>query len=283
MNGSYTGGSLLGFHLLGACRIFDAVYATSAGAINSAHFLSGVGHLKAATYYKALADGRFYTPWRIQMPVDIDFVFDVVLRKEIPLEMDRVANSNTPFKVAVLNCEECAGEMKTVSGTGDLAWNTLKAAVAMPVVYNKKIRLPGGLYVDGGMAIPYPLLEAINDGMTDLVVLLGRNPTQREHSRGLFQYLMWSIFFANGNQKMIAVFDTWLSKIRLLDSMSTGEQSSARQVRMLVIGPTNPTISIATQDRRLLREGTIMMAREVLQIFNCPQGGLDALIRDGTV
>lgn len=281
MRGTYTAGALLGLHLLGATHIFDSVYATSAGAVNSAHFLSGVGHLKAATYYKALADGRFFNPLRFPRPVDVDFLFDVVLRHEIPLEMDLLAKSGSVLKVAVVNYDDGTAEMKTMSASDATAWDTLKAAVAMPVVYNKTIRLAGGRYVDGGMAIPYPLLQAVDDGMTDVVVLLSHDPSKVARPRGLFQYLLWALVFAKGRHKLIRMLETWHVRMRELDSLATGRTLSAGRTRILCIAPEDPKISSSTQSRAALRAGCIEMAKETLSLFGVSQEPLDALIRKG--
>lgn len=281
MRGTYTAGSLLGLHLIGAVDVFDGVYATSAGAINAAHFLSGVGHLKAATYYKALADGRFFNMLRLPRPADIDFVFDVVLRQEIPLEMDLLAQSNTIFKVSMINYDDGKAEMKIVSGTGSQAWDTLKAAIAMPVVYNRTIRLPGGRYVDGGMAIPYPLLQAIGDGMTDLVVLLSRDPSQEAQPRGLFQYLLWSLVFAKDRAKLICLLEDWHIRAREVDRIVTGHAPAPTPVRILCVAPTNPRIKSSTQNQRILREGCIAMTKEMLDLFECSHASLARLISQG--
>lgn len=281
MRGTYTAGSLLAFHLMGAVDIFDAVYATSAGAMNAAHFLSGVGHLKAATYYRALADGRFYNPWRLSRPVDVDFLFDVVLRKEIPLEMDLLAKSKTTLKVAMLNYDDAVGEMKIISAKDQSAWNTLKAAVAMPVVYNKTISLPGGRYVDGGMVIPYPLMQAIDDDMTDLVVLLSRDPSKPAQPRGLFQYILWSLVFAKGRQNLIRLLERWHLRARELDGMVTGKIAPPPGVRILCIAPSNPRVSSSTQNRSLLRDSCIRMTKETLDLFGSSQKPLQTLIDQG--
>lgn len=283
MRGTYSGGALLGLHLLGAASVFDHAYATSAGAINLAHFLSGMGHLKAATYYKALADGRFFDPRRLHKPVDIDFVFDVVLKKEFPLEMDKVARSGTVLKVAVLNWVDAQPEMKTISGTDQLAWDTLKASVSMPVVYNRKIPLPGGQYVDGGMAIPYPLDAAIRDGMTDIIVILSQNPTLPVHPRGMFQYILWSMVFAKWRTDLIRVFESWRPSIMRLNRLVTGQIEAPPGVRILAIYPTRPLIKSSTMDKRLLRNGCIEMATEVLQAFGSSTSSLEALVREGTI
>lgn len=280
MRGTYTGGSLLGLHLVGAKDIFDTVYATSAGAINAAHFLSGKGHLKAATYYRALADGRFFKPWRFPRPVDVDFVIDTVLRKEIPLEMDLVAASGTPFSVAALNCLTGKGEMLPIIGNDETTWSTLKAAVAMPVVYNKTILINNTPYVDGGIAIPYPLMEALQDEMTDVLVLLSRDPRSRPRPRGLSQYLLWSIFFANWETHLIETFERSHTVQAQIDSVSTGTRLKQFQSNILTIFPESPKVNSSTMDKVLLREGCIDMARKVMEMFGVPGYALDALIRD---
>jgi predicted acylesterase/phospholipase RssA len=283
MRGTYTSGALLGFHLLGATGIFDCTYATSAGAINAAHFLSGVGHLKAATYYRALADGRFFNPRRLSKLVDIDFLFDVVLRMEIPLEIDRLVVSQSPLKVAVLNCINGSGEMKDIVWDAPYAWDTLKAAVAMPVVYNRKVHLDEGLYVDGGMAIPYPLNAAIDDGMTDVVVLLSQNPLLPVRSRGLSQYLLWWVFFARGKPALTRVFNDWRTTINNLNEMVCGNSPSLGSVRILAIAPTQPNVRSSTMDGTLLRNGCIEMASEVLSVFGASKDLVKNLIQQGTL
>src|SRR5258708_39150494 len=66
MRGVYTAGALLALHIMGLSNLFDNAYGTSAGAANTAHFLSGVGDLKVDSYYRVLADGRVYTPYRLR-------------------------------------------------------------------------------------------------------------------------------------------------------------------------------------------------------------------------
>src|SRR5260370_33183543 len=72
MRGVYTAGSLLALHFMGLWNLCDSAYGTSAGAVNTAHFLSGMGHLKADTFYRLLSDGRVYNPRRLRNIVCID-------------------------------------------------------------------------------------------------------------------------------------------------------------------------------------------------------------------
>jgi predicted patatin/cPLA2 family phospholipase len=277
MRGTYTGGAMVALDLAGASQIFDLAFATSAGSINTAHFLTGRAPFKAATYYRSLADGRFFSPWRIMRPLDIDFVFDVVLKKEFPLEMERLDESPTPFKVAVLNADTGVAEMRPVTPNSGWEWQTLKAAVAMPVVYNRRIPLPGGRFVDGGSAIPYPLLPAIESGATDILVLLGRNAEVLEPPLPAFELVLWSVVFARGRRGVNSVFHNWLPTIRGLNDIAVGRKKSS-DARICCIFPTSPKVVSATQDITLLREGCIEMARETLDILQHPHDQFNELV-----
>ena len=50
--------------------------------------------------------------------------------------------------------------------------HVLKAAIAIPVLYNRSVQVDGRHCMDGGMCIPFPIQHALADGCTDLIVLL---------------------------------------------------------------------------------------------------------------
>ena len=81
------------------------MYGTSAGAVNAAHFLSGVGHQKVDTYYRFLADGRFFNPRRWRKIIDIDFFVDQVLTTLRPVEVEQVLASPSTLWAAVADYE----------------------------------------------------------------------------------------------------------------------------------------------------------------------------------
>jgi predicted acylesterase/phospholipase RssA len=50
----------------------------------------------------------------------------------------------------------------------------VKAALAMPVLYNRTVEVEGKQCMDGGLHIPFPIQEAMDNGCTDLLLLLSR-------------------------------------------------------------------------------------------------------------
>lgn len=283
MRGVYTGGALLGLHLFNATRVFDVAYGTSSGAVNAAHFLSGEGHLKAATYYKALIDGKFYHPLRLHRVVDIDFFVDRVLRGTIPLELERVLAANIPLRVALLNCTDGCGEVVTLPRTLAEAWDVIRASVSMPLVYNRTVAIGGKKYADGGLAIPFPLNAAIEDGCTDVMVIRSSDPNiPVRHNLPVFRAL-YALFFARGRKKLMDIYDQWPETINGLSALAAGRLPVKPGVRIATISPVNPLVKISTMDSTLLRQACHEMARGTLALLGGDERELSALIAKGIV
>lgn len=283
MRGVYTGGALVGLHLLNATQVFDVVYGTSSGAVNAAHFLSGLGHLKAATYYRALVDGRFFNPWRLHRAVDVDFFVDQVLRKMIPLELDRVLTARTPLMIALLNCTEGRGEVIALPDHLPDAWKVIKASVAMPVLYNQTISINGKRYADGGLAIPFPLLAAIEDGSTDLLVLRSRDPRVTVRQNPPIFRILYSWMFAHGNKELINAYDTWPDTLTRLGKMAAGDLEVKPGLRIATLSPDAEDVKSGTMDAALLRRACHQMAREMLKLFEADEKEFDALVAQNIV
>ena len=283
MRGVYTGGALLGLHLLNATRVFDVVYGTSSGAVNAAHFLSGLGHLKAATYYRALVDGRFFNPWRLHRAVDVDFFVEQVLRKMIPLELNRVLAAKTPLMIALLNCTEGRGEVIALPNNLPVAWDMIKASVAMPVLYNQTITINGKRYADGGLAIPFPLLAAIEDGCTDLLVLRSRDPRVTVRQNHPIFRILYSRMFARGKKGLINAYDTWPETLNRLSKIAAGDLDVKSGLHIATLSPDAEEVKSGTMDASLLRRACHQMAREVLNLFDADQREFESLVAQGIV
>jgi predicted patatin/cPLA2 family phospholipase len=283
MRGVYTGGTLLGLHFLDAGRAFDVVYGTSSGAVNAAHFLSGLGHLKAATYYKALADGKFFHPLRLHRVVDIDYFVNRVLRDTIPLELERVMATKVPLRIALLNCTDGHGEVVALPQTLPEAWNVITACVSMPLVYNKTVTLGGKQYADGGLPIPFPLQEAIQDGSTDLLVLRSRDPRILVNGHLAIFRVLYGRFFASGKKELMDIYDQWPATINRLSAMASGGQPVKAGVRIATISPDDQRVRSSTMNTTLLRRACHHMARETLTLFGGDTRELDAIIALGVV
>src|SRR5215216_2500711 len=82
---------------------FDVVYVASAGACAGAYFLAGQARNGARLYYEAVNNRRFINPLRTlqrRAIVDLDFLFDEVLTRQLPLDFQTL--QQTGIRLVVL-------------------------------------------------------------------------------------------------------------------------------------------------------------------------------------
>ena len=174
MRAAATAGGALALAHLGLTEVFDEVYATSAGAINASYLLSGQGDLGITIYFEDLTTGRFINRLRFWKMVDVDYVFREIISLKKPLDVRRVLDSRTQFYATVLDKETGQASLIDTKSTKTPLLNVLKASLAMPVLYNRTVEVEGKRCMDGGLQIPFPLQQAIDNGCTDIFLLLSR-------------------------------------------------------------------------------------------------------------
>jgi predicted patatin/cPLA2 family phospholipase len=282
MRGVYTAGSLLALHLLGYGDAFDDLFGTSAGAVNGAHFLSGLGHTKVATYYRWLSGRRFINPWRLRKIVDIDYFVDDVLNRLERVEVEQVLRARTELWVAVLNERTAEVEVLNPRRDGLPLLLVLKAAVAIPVVYGRPIVVGDGSYLDAGFMLPFPLSAAVEAGCTDVLVVTAQTAGFRTPPRNWWQMEIFNRRCARGNDRLRAVYrssaEAQNRQRRLADGTDTCDG-----VNIATLAPVDVRVKPTTTDPNLLRIETIRMCRQVLNMFGASNQGLEQLMEAGVV
>src|SRR3982751_2138376 len=84
MRGVVSAGMVAALEQLGMTHAFDAVYGSSAGAINGAYFLAGQANLGATIYSEDINNRKFIDlarPLRGRPIVDLDFLIEHVARR----------------------------------------------------------------------------------------------------------------------------------------------------------------------------------------------------------
>lgn len=174
MRAAISGGMLIGMEELGCTGIFDAVYGESAGAFCGAYFLAGQGELGRRTYTEDLTDSRFINPFRLHRILDLDYLIDEVMAKVKPLDVERILRSSSRLFVSVTKAEDGRARVIDVQATAVPLLRILKATAAIIPLYSGAVELDDGCYVDGGIADPIPVGNAIAGGCTHILVLLTR-------------------------------------------------------------------------------------------------------------
>jgi predicted patatin/cPLA2 family phospholipase len=179
---------------LGLSAAFDEVYATSAAVMNASYFLSDQPLLGMSVYFENCRNGRFKNPWRFWKVIDVDYIIDRVAAVEKPLDVNRVMASPSTLYISV--CDSRTGEIVNVNTrtASTPLLDVCRAAMAIPVFYNRTVPVEGRPCIDSGTVLPFTLQQAIDSGCTDILVLLTRPAQFVErrppwHFRRAFGYL----------------------------------------------------------------------------------------------
>lgn len=172
MRGVLSAGALLALDVLGYRGVFDEVYATSAGAVNAAYFLSGQGRQGITVYFDDICNRRFINPLRVWKIVDVEFVYDQVVTCVKPLDEHAVRTQPAELFFSVTDVETGENRLLDVKALPDSIPRMLRATSALPVLYNRPVEVDGRAYVDGGATCTLPILQAAERGCTDVLVVV---------------------------------------------------------------------------------------------------------------
>jgi predicted patatin/cPLA2 family phospholipase len=176
MRGAVSAGMVAALERLGSVDAFDLVVGSSAGAINGAALLSGVAQRAADAYCGPLASKSFVNPLRVlrgKPVIDVNDVLDIITARDVA-GTERVISGG-----AALHCiavDIATAEPVDLHGmkSQDAVWNAILASSRMPWAGGPPVEYEGRRFLDGGMASPVPVQEAIDAGATHVLALQTR-------------------------------------------------------------------------------------------------------------
>jgi predicted patatin/cPLA2 family phospholipase len=174
MRGIVSGGMLLALRNLGILPAFDAFYGTSSGSVNLAYTVGGADWDGVAVYYDHLTAGfiRRHQRWKLNQPVlDMDYAFDEVMTRTVPIGWDRVRAAAQPVYAVLTDVDGARSELMDMRLMGDDAMAYLKAGAWMPLLAGRPPMVHGTRYIDGGLLCPDPVYAALSDRCTHVLVL----------------------------------------------------------------------------------------------------------------
>jgi predicted patatin/cPLA2 family phospholipase len=224
MRGVVSGGMVTGLEALGLRDAFDVVYGSSAGALAGAYFLAGQARSGARLYYEAVNNRQFINPLRglqRRAIVDLDFLFEDVLQKRLPLDFDEIRRSGVGFVVLASHVDGpngTEGHVEAVRLTGfddmDDLMGALHASCRMPVVGGAPFTYRGLRYWDAAIIQPVPIHAALDDDCTHILVLLTLPRDTRPGKIGLLDRLLIAPRVATASPSLATAYRTRSDRYR---------------------------------------------------------------------
>ena len=191
MRGVISAGMVSALEELGLTDAFDAVYGSSAGAINAAYFLASQARLGTTIYYEDINSRAFIDMRRMVLGrpiVDLGFLLDDVAMRRKALAIDRVLAATSPLSVVATDVDTAEPAIFRDFRSGSDLIGALRAGATMPVVAGPPRELAGRRYLDASLSQPIPVLAAEAAGHTHVLVLLTRSGGMRARPSAFDRY-----------------------------------------------------------------------------------------------
>lgn len=185
MRGCVSAGALMALCDLGMRDAFDAVYGSSAGAINATYFLSGQRE-GVCIYHDHIAHNEFIDLKRLwsndpdAAVLNLPYLIDYVMHDVCPLDWDSVVESDIPLKVVASSLDLRQPIILEGFGCKDDLAMCLKASANVPAIAGSYVEHRGHRLVDAAVFEAVPFRSAIADGCTHVLVLCTRPKKERK-------------------------------------------------------------------------------------------------------
>src|SRR5262249_53057652 len=152
-------GMVAGLERLGLAHVFDAVFGSSAGALNGAYFLAGQAEFGSTIYSEDINNRAFIDlsrPLRRRPILNLDFLIDDVAGRKKRLDIDRVLASQTPLYVLATDVDTAEPAILNGFRSADALFAALRAGARMPVIAGGPVEFQGRHYLDASLSEPIP-------------------------------------------------------------------------------------------------------------------------------
>ncbi|WP_233223976.1 patatin family protein [Amycolatopsis sp. CA-128772] len=176
--GTYSSGMVLALDELGVTPAFDAVYGSSAGALNGAWLLCGRSSTGVRTWWNPVVMRRIINPLhtlRGRAVIDLEYLVHQVYSVLEPMDFPAILANPVTFHPLATDADTGEStDLHPFLTDVDAIKVALAASSCMPVLAGPPIPMAGRRFVDAGVAEPIPYRTALAQGATDVLVLRTR-------------------------------------------------------------------------------------------------------------
>lgn len=268
MRSVYSGAGAVALAQLGLSDVFDEVYATSAGVMNASYFLTNQPQLGMSVYFENCTQRSFFNPWRFWKVLNVDYIIDEVAAVEKRLDTVSLASARSHLLVSA--CNRQTGEVVLIDTrtTQTPLLQVLKAAMAIPVFYNRAVEIDGHHYIDSGTLLPFPLSQVFDRGCTDVLVLLTRPADFREQPPTWGMQQVFNAVHSRGRKNLSRAFARRHEQSQLMRDLALGRQAPPAGVNVAAICPEDDDVVEATTTSfHITHSAAVRYGRKTLQLF----------------
>ena len=270
MRGVISAGMVSALEALGMTDAFDAVYGSSAGAINAAYFLAGQARLGTTIYYEDINNRQFidlFRPLRGRPIVNLAFLLDDVVEHRKRLDVGALLAAASPLTVLATDVQARAARPLRGFRDRSHAISALRASATMPVVAGPPVEYDGRAFLDASITEPIPVPTAEADGCTHAVALLTRAAGMRPRPSAFDRYFVGPRLRRLSPELAARYLNRagpYTDLVRAIDA-GTGPLG-----RTQVVGIRVPDLHISKLERRgdVLREGAKRGYDAVMDVFS---------------
>ena len=269
MRGVVSAGMVSALEHLGMTHAFDAVYGSSAGALNAAYFLAGQAAVGTTIYYEDINNRRFIDMRRTMVGrpiVNLGFLIDEIAVTRKPLAIDRVLGCGSPLTVLATDVTTCAAvALRHFTCARDLL-TAMRAGATMPIVAGAPVPYLESRYFDASLTEPIPVPTAEADGHTHVLVLLTRPSEALRQTTAFDRWFVLPRLRRISPQLATHYVDRGRPYTALLEHIAAGTGPLGR-AQVVGIRPDPPVVSKLECDATRLRQAASRGFDAVIRAF----------------
>jgi predicted patatin/cPLA2 family phospholipase len=270
MRGVVSAGMVTALEQLGMLECFDAVYGSSAGAMNGAYFLAGQAAFGTTIYYEDINNALFIDftrPLRGRPVVDLDYLVGDVIGRRKPLDTTRVLASRIPLTAVATDARTAARHAFRDFQDAQELLSALRAGSSMPIVAGPPYVRGNGEYFDALLTEPVPVPIAESDGHTHLLALLTRPASSADRQ---MSYVERVLIAPRLNRISPALGRLYVERIAaytaLLKHIAAGRGPGGRAI-VLGVHPAGPVVGKLERRRARLVAGATRGAAAIFSLM----------------
>ena len=247
--GAYSSGMTIAIEQLGLLPSFDAVYGSSAGALNAAWLLCGRAESTMHAWWDPMIMGTTINPRRVlrrgRPVVDTRYLVHTVYTEIMPMGFQEILDN--PVELHPIATDALTGKAADLHGhIHDQAslQAALRASAAMPLLAGEPVEIDGRPYVDAGLSEGTPVRTAVDQKATHIVAFRTRRVDEIQSAPSRAERMLMSRWFA---RHAPGALDPWLRRVEI---RAEEERLLASHPATLQIRPPLGSVRIGRTERR---------------------------------